>query len=216
MKIHSIKVFYFNEVDLLPKLMWNVGNIRSWNHQIFVTVEWSAIEWNGWVTWLWAGAQQSHFHQAEAGDKINFRAQFLNNLFSLGNFVFVPNDSIFPLTIFSDRPTFWWNPLTPALLAITRHLLQLERCSNPLRQACTTQKARRAKLININSPRAAKSLFRHSVKEIMKGQVIIRSRAFATFSATEFSGAARRDLAGRMWPAGRMLCRPALWIQQVF
>ena len=55
-----------------------------------------------------------------------------------------------------------------------------------------------------------KSLFRHSVEEILKGQVIIRSRAFATFSATEFSRAARKDLAGRMGPAGRMLCRPAL------
>ena len=55
-----------------------------------------------------------------------------------------------------------------------------------------------------------KSLFRHSVEEILKGQVIIRSRAFATFSATEFSRAARNDLAGRMWPAGRMLCRPVL------
>jgi len=43
------------------------------------------------------------------------------------------------------------------------------------------------------------------VEEILKGQVIIRSRAFATFSATEFSRAARKDLAGRMWPAGRML-----------
>jgi len=49
-----------------------------------------------------------------------------------------------------------------------------------------------------------KSLFRHSVEEILKGQVIIRSRAFATFSATEFSRAARKDL------AGRMLCRPVL------
>ena len=55
-----------------------------------------------------------------------------------------------------------------------------------------------------------KSLFRDSVEEILKGQVIIRSRAFATFSATEFSRAARKDLAGRMWPAGRMLRRPAL------
>jgi len=55
-----------------------------------------------------------------------------------------------------------------------------------------------------------KSLFRHSVEEILKGQVIIPSRAFATFSATEFSRAARKDLAGRMWPAGRMLCRPAV------
>jgi len=53
-----------------------------------------------------------------------------------------------------------------------------------------------------------KSLFRHSVEEIRKGQVIIRSRAFATFSAIEFSPAARKHLAGRMWPAGRMLCRP--------
>ena len=35
-----------------------------------------------------------------------------------------------------------------------------------------------------------KNLFRHSVEEILKGQVIIRSRAFATFSATEFSRAA--------------------------
>ena len=35
-----------------------------------------------------------------------------------------------------------------------------------------------------------KSLFRYSVEEILKGQVIIRSRAFATFSATEFSRAA--------------------------
>ena len=35
-----------------------------------------------------------------------------------------------------------------------------------------------------------KSLFRHSVEEILKGQVIIRSRAFATFSATESSRAA--------------------------
>ena len=34
-----------------------------------------------------------------------------------------------------------------------------------------------------------KSLFRHSVEEILKGQVIIRSRAFATFSATKFSRA---------------------------
>jgi len=33
------------------------------------------------------------------------------------------------------------------------------------------------------------SLFRHSVEEILKGQVIIRSQAFATFSATEFSQA---------------------------
>jgi len=48
------------------------------------------------------------------------------------------------------------------------------------------------------------------VEEILKGQVIIRSRAFVTFSATEFSRAARKDLAGRMWPAGRMLCRPGL------
>ena len=55
-----------------------------------------------------------------------------------------------------------------------------------------------------------KSLFRHSVEEILKEQVIIRSRAFATFSATEFSRAARKELAGRMWPAGRMLCRPGL------
>jgi len=35
-----------------------------------------------------------------------------------------------------------------------------------------------------------KSLFRHSVEEILKGQVIIQSRAFVTFSATEFSRAA--------------------------
>ena len=42
------------------------------------------------------------------------------------------------------------------------------------------------------------------MEEILKGQVIIRSRAFATFSATEFSRAARKDL------AGRMLCRPDL------
>jgi len=35
-----------------------------------------------------------------------------------------------------------------------------------------------------------KSLFRGSVEEILNGQVIIRSRAFATFSATEFSRAA--------------------------
>ena len=55
-----------------------------------------------------------------------------------------------------------------------------------------------------------KSLFRGNVEEILKGQVIIRSRAFATFSATEFSRAARKDLAGRMWPAGHMLCRPGL------
>jgi len=55
-----------------------------------------------------------------------------------------------------------------------------------------------------------KSLFRHSVEEILKGQVIIQSRAFATFSATEFSRAARKDLAGRMRPAGRMLCWPDL------
>ena len=55
-----------------------------------------------------------------------------------------------------------------------------------------------------------RSLFRGSVEEILKGQVIIRSRAFAIFSATEFSRAARKDLAGRMWPAGRMLCRPDL------
>jgi len=55
-----------------------------------------------------------------------------------------------------------------------------------------------------------KSLFRGSVEEILKGQVIIRSRVFATFSATEFSRAARKDLAGRMWPAGRMLCRPGI------
>ena len=48
------------------------------------------------------------------------------------------------------------------------------------------------------------------MEEILKGQVIIRSRAFATFSATEFSRAGRKDLAGHMRPAGRMLCRPAL------
>ena len=48
------------------------------------------------------------------------------------------------------------------------------------------------------------------MEEILNGQVIIRSRAFATFSPTEFSRAARKDLAGRMWPAGRMLCRPVL------
>jgi len=48
------------------------------------------------------------------------------------------------------------------------------------------------------------------VEEILKGQVIIRSQAFATFSATEFSRAARKDLAGCMWPAGCMLCRPDL------
>jgi len=35
-----------------------------------------------------------------------------------------------------------------------------------------------------------KSLFRGRVEENLKGQVIIRSRAFATFSATEFSRAA--------------------------
>jgi len=35
-----------------------------------------------------------------------------------------------------------------------------------------------------------KSLFRHRVEEILKGQVITRSRAFATFSATEFLQAA--------------------------
>jgi len=51
-----------------------------------------------------------------------------------------------------------------------------------------------------------KSLFRRSVEEILKGQVIIRSRPFATFSATEFSRAARKDL------AGRMLCRPGLQV----
>jgi len=56
-------------------------------------------------------------------------------------------------------------------------------------QACTTQKARKAKLININSPRAAKVYF-VIVEEILKGQVITRSRAFATFSATEFLQAA--------------------------
>jgi len=39
-------------------------------------------------------------------------------------------------------------------------------------------------------PAGCKSLFRHRVEEILKGQVIIRSRAFATFSATEFSRAA--------------------------
>ena len=55
-----------------------------------------------------------------------------------------------------------------------------------------------------------KSLFRHGVEEILKGQEIIRSRAFVTFSATEFSRAARKDLAGRMWPAGRMLCTPGV------
>jgi len=43
-----------------------------------------------------------------------------------------------------------------------------------------------------------KSRFGCSVEEILKGQLIIRSRAFATFSATE------------KVPAGRMLCRPAL------
>jgi len=58
-----------------------------------------------------------------------------------------------------------------------------------------------------------KSLFRHSVEEILKEQVIIRSRAFATFSPTEFSQATRKDLAGRMWPAGRILCRPDLGLR---
>ena len=53
-----------------------------------------------------------------------------------------------------------------------------------------------------------KSLFRGSVEEILKGQVIIRSRAFATFSATEFSRAARKDL------AGRMLCRPGVQLKE--
>jgi len=48
-----------------------------------------------------------------------------------------------------------------------------------------------------------KSLFRCSVEEILKEQLIIRSRAFSTFSAIE------KDLAGRKkWPAGRMLFKP--------
>jgi len=46
-----------------------------------------------------------------------------------------------------------------------------------------------------------KSLFCHRVEENLKGQVIIRSQAFATFFATEFSRAARKDLAGHMRPA---------------
>jgi len=54
-----------------------------------------------------------------------------------------------------------------------------------VQQACTTQKARSAKLINIYLSRAAKSIsFRCSLEEILELQlIIIQSQAFATFSA---------------------------------
>jgi len=61
-----------------------------------------------------------------------------------------------------------------------------------------------------------KSLFRHSVEEILKGQVIIRSRAFATFSATEFSRAARKDLAGRMYVVQACSMRTTLFVGTAF
>jgi len=42
------------------------------------------------------------------------------------------------------------------------------------------------------------------MEEIPERQLLVRGRAFATFSAI------KNALAGRMRPAGRMLCRPGL------
>jgi len=49
-----------------------------------------------------------------------------------------------------------------------------------------------------------KSLFHCSLKGILKRRLISRSRTFATFSAIE------KAVVGRIWPMGRMLCRPGL------
>ena len=94
-------------------------------------------------------------------------------------------------------------PSQPALMARPRP-------TAPLRPGLHNSESSKGQIDQHKLAASRKSLFRHSVEEILKGRVIIRNRAFATFSATEFSRAARKDLAGRMWPAGRMLCRPDL------
>jgi len=69
--------------------------------------------------------------------------------------------------------------------------------TSELYQACTMQKAQRAKLANINLPRAAKYIsFCCSSKEILK-QLIIYPKSAAAISSTTAKAL-----------AGRMLCRP--------
>jgi len=76
-------------------------------------------------------------------------------------------------------------------------------------QTCITQKARRAKLININFPRAAKKLFRCTViwKKILVWQLIIPEAGLLQhfLQLRKLSQATRKAL------AGRMLCRPAVY-----
>ena len=113
------------------------------------------------------------------------------------------------------HPSHWWGAL--------KNIQNFKICKIPVRKPPNFKIFKKAKFLTLglhNSESSKgqidqhklaagrKSLFCHSVEEILKGQVIIRSRAFATFSATEFSRAARKDLAGRIWPTGRMLCRP--------
>jgi len=72
--------------------------------------------------------------------------------------------------------------------------------------ACTVQKSRRPKLININLP-GRWSLCRCSLEEILERQLFIPSRAFPKFSVLD------KVLAGCKKPqvaACGMLCRSAL------
>ena len=53
--------------------------------------------------------------------------------------------------------------------------------------------------------------FRCSTEEIQESQLLIRGRDFATFCAIDkLSRASRKTFAGRIRPAGSMLCRPGI------
>jgi len=75
------------------------------------------------------------------------------------------------------------------------------------------QKARSAKLININLPWVYSILFRCSLKEILEQKIIIllKNRLLQQFlQSKKLSRAAGKALRDRMRPAGRILFRPAL------
>ena len=103
---------------------------------------------------------------------IHFKYWTRRNVLHVGNGYWLPVSSTVPP---------WQNIQTIWIRAEDAGSLSEIDLFHLILQACTTQKARRAKLTNINLPRAAKSIsFCCSLKEILERQLLyIRSRAIA-------------------------------------
>jgi len=84
----------------------------------------------------------------------------------------------------------------------------VDKTLHPVEQASITQKVLRAKLINLIW-RRCKSLLRCGLEEILAWKLVIRNRAFATFSE-RFRRPREKHSRAACATASHMLCRPAV------